>query len=44
MDEFEDLEYPELELETDDLKVILIKKDYSAIKNIDERKKSLLKI
>ncbi|OWT33616.1 hypothetical protein BGI41_01500 [Methanobrevibacter sp. 87.7] len=32
-------EYPEIELETDDLKInISLKKDYSKIKNIKERK------
>ena len=38
-DEF-DLEYPEIELETDDLKLIItLKKDYSKEKNLKLRKK-----
>ena len=39
-DEF-DLEFPEIELETDDLKLIItLKKDYSKEKNLKLRKKN----
>ncbi|MBZ9570245.1 hypothetical protein KQY27_01620 [Methanobrevibacter sp. TMH8] len=42
--ELPELEYPELELETDDIKLILtLKKDYSKIENIEERKKEFIK-
>lgn len=42
--ELPELEYPELELETDDLKLILtLKKDYSKINDIKERKKEFIK-
>lgn len=42
--ELPELEYPELELETDDLKLILtLKKDYSKINDIEERKKEFIK-
>ena len=37
--DFKDLNYPQLTLETDDIKMdIVIKKDYSDIKDINERK------
>jgi uncharacterized FlgJ-related protein len=39
-----ELEYPEIEIETDDLKIILtIKKDYSKINDLEERKKEFIK-
>lgn len=42
--ELPELEYPELELETDDLKLILtLKKDYSKIEDIEDRKKEFIK-
>ncbi|BBL61067.1 hypothetical protein MARBORIA2_16970 [Methanobrevibacter arboriphilus] len=38
------LEYPEIELETDDIKLILtLKKDYSKIKDLENRKKEFIK-
>ncbi|RBQ23529.1 hypothetical protein ALNOE001_08840 [Candidatus Methanobinarius endosymbioticus] len=41
--DFPELEYPKIELETDDLKVILtLKKDYSKIKDLEERKKEFI--
>ena len=45
MDDFlDDLEYPELTLETDDIKMeIVVKKDYSSIKDVYERKKEFIK-
>ena len=40
---YPNLEFPEIELETDDLAMILtLKKDYSKIKNIEERKKEFV--
>jgi len=42
--EYSEIEYPEIELETDDIKIILtLKKDYSKIKDIEERKKEFIK-
>ena len=42
--ELPELEYPEIELETDDIKLILtLKKDYSKIKDIEKRKKEFIK-
>jgi len=42
--ELPEIEYPEIELETDDIKLILtLKKDYSKIKDIEERKKEFIK-
>lgn len=42
--ELPEIEYPEIELETNDIKLILtLKKDYSKIKNIEERKKEFIK-
>ena len=39
-----ELEFPEIKLETDDLLMILtLKKDYSKIKNIEDRKKEFIK-
>lgn len=39
----ENFEYPELDLETDDIKMtIAIKKDYSIISDINERKKAFV--
>ena len=39
-----EIEYPEIELETDDIKLILtLKKDYSKIKDIEKRKKEFVK-
>ena len=45
MDDFlDDLEYPELTLETDDITMeIVVKKDYSSIKDVHERKKEFIK-
>lgn len=46
LEEFDNLEIelPELELETDDLKLILtLKKDYSKIEDIEVRKKEFIK-
>ena len=45
MDDFlNDLEYPELTLETDDITMeIVVKKDYSSIKDVYERKKEFIK-
>jgi len=41
---YHEIEYPEIELETDDIKLILtLKKDYSTIKDIEIRKKEFLK-
>ncbi|OQD58106.1 hypothetical protein MBBAR_29c00570 [Methanobrevibacter arboriphilus JCM 13429 = DSM 1125] len=38
------IEYPEIELETDDIKLILtLKKDYSKIKDLENRKKEFTK-
>jgi uncharacterized FlgJ-related protein len=38
-----EIEYPEIELETDDIKLILtLKKDYSKIEDIKERKKEFI--
>ena len=38
------IEYPEIELETEDIKLTLtLKKDYSKIKDIEERKKEFTK-
>lgn len=43
MDDFLDELYPELTLETEDIIMTLsIKKDYSKIKNLDERKKEFI--
>lgn len=44
MDDFlDDLEYPELTLETDDIKMeIVVKKDYSLVKDVYERKKEFI--
>lgn len=50
LDDFDDLEidfpelkYPEIELETNDLKLILtLKKDYSKIKDLEKRKKEFV--
>ncbi|MCL2687852.1 MAG: hypothetical protein FWE58_04895 [Methanobrevibacter sp.] len=42
--ELPEIEYPEIELETDDIKLILtLKKDYSKIKDIENRKKEFIK-
>ena len=42
--ELDEIEYPEIELETEDIKLILtLKKDYSKIKDIEERKKEFIK-
>ena len=42
--ELPELEFPEIELETDDLLMVLtLKKDYSKIKNIEDRKKEFIK-
>lgn len=42
--ELPELECPELELETDDLRLILtLKKDYSKIEDLEERKKEFIK-
>jgi len=42
--ELSEIEYPEIELETDDIKLILtLKKDYSKIDNIELRKKEFIK-
>ena len=45
MDDFlDDLEYPELTLETEDIKMeIVVKKDYSSVKDVYERKKEFIK-
>lgn len=44
VDFLEDLEYPELTLETDDITMeIVVKKDYSSIKDVHERKKEFIK-
>ena len=41
--ELPEIEFPEIELETEDLMMILtLKKDYSKIKNIDQRKKEFV--
>ena len=43
MDDFLDELYPELTLETDDIKMtISIKKDYSQIKDFDKRKEEFI--
>jgi uncharacterized FlgJ-related protein len=42
--ELPEIEYPEIELETDDLLMILtLKKDYSKISNLEDRKKEFIK-
>ena len=42
--ELPEIEFPEIELETEDLTMILtLKKDYSKIKDIDKRKKEFIK-
>ncbi len=42
-DEFEDFLFPELTLETDDITMnLVVKKDYSYIDTIEERKKEFL--
>jgi len=42
--ELSEIEYPEIDLETDDIKLILtLKKDYSKIKDIEDRKKEFIK-
>ena len=42
--ELPEIEFPEIELETEDLTMNLtLKKDYSKIKDIEERKKELIK-
>jgi len=39
-----EVKYPEIELETDDIKLILtLKKDYSKIKYLENRKKEFIK-
>lgn len=44
MDDFIDSLYPEITLETDDIiMAIAVKKDYSKIKDLTERKKEFLK-
>ena len=44
MDDFLDELYPELTLETDDIiMTISVKKDYSQIEDLDERKKEFIK-
>lgn len=44
MDDFENLLYPEITLETDDILMNLtVKKDYSAIENPEDRKKEFIK-
>ncbi|MCL2157635.1 MAG: hypothetical protein FWH54_06405 [Methanobrevibacter sp.] len=41
--ELTEIEFPEIELETEDLIMILtLKKDYSKIKNIEKRKKEFI--
>jgi uncharacterized FlgJ-related protein len=41
--DFPELKYPEIEIETDDLKLILtLKKDYSKIKDLKKRKKEFI--
>ena len=43
-DFLDDLEYPELTLETEDITMeIVVKKDYSSIKDVYERKKEFIK-
>ena len=43
-DFLDDLEYPELTLETEDITMeIVVKKDYSSIKDVHERKKEFIK-
>ncbi|MDO5849124.1 MAG: hypothetical protein Q4P18_06295 [Methanobrevibacter sp.] len=43
-DEFDELLYPELTLETDDILMNLtIKKDYSSFQNVEDRKKEFIK-
>ncbi len=42
-DEFEDFLFPELTLETDDISMnLVVKKDYSYLDTIEERKKEFL--
>ena len=42
-DEFEDFLFPELNLETDDITMnLVVKKDYSYLDTIEERKKEFL--
>ncbi len=42
--ELPEIEFPEIELETDDILMILtLKKDYSQIKNTENRKKEFIK-
>ena len=44
MEDIEDLLLPEINLETDDIIMnIIVKKDYSEIEDINERKKELIK-
>lgn len=44
MDDFENLLYPEITLETDDILMNLtVKKDYSTIENPEDRKKEFIK-
>lgn len=41
--DFPELEHPEIELETDDLKLILtLKKDYAKIEDLETRKKEFI--
>lgn len=41
--DFAELEYPKIELKTNDLKLILtLKKDYSKIKDLEKRKKEFI--
>ena len=43
MDDLDNLLYPEITLETDDIVMtISVKKDYSQIENLDERKEELI--
>lgn len=43
MDEFDQLLYPEITLETDDMAMtIAVKKDYSQIEDLDERKEEFI--
>jgi len=42
--DFKELEYPEVEIETEDLAIIItLKKDYSKIKDVENRKKEFKK-
>ena len=42
--ELPEIEFPEIELETDDFLMILtLKKDYSKIENLEDRKKEFIK-